>query len=171
MLHQQQQNQKKNTTLLTNVDLLDQFKIKQVEINTISAGFGHVSTRASILHREILKWSNYKNLLQRLPDNSPIEGMGKGFVETWNLYNQKDAIILFVVLDIEINIADQRHLEYEIQRQNEDIEIVRCTLEQMYEFGHLSEEKELFYQEKEVAIIYYRAGYDPEHYKTQKVNF
>ena len=169
MLHQENDASEKSDSKLS-TPLLDNYKIKQVEINTISAGFGHVSTKASQLHREILKWSSCKNkFLEKLPENAPIEGMAKGFVETWTLYNNKEAVVLFIVLDIEINIADQRHLEYEIVKQNPTIEIVRCTLEQVFEHGCLNEDKALFYQEKEVAIVYFRAGYDPKHYKTQKV--
>ena len=144
-------------------------QIKQVEINTISAGFGHVSTRMSTLHREILTWSGYKNLLDKLPPNAPIEGIAAGFVEAWRRYGNPKAIIIFLILDIEINIADQRHLEYEIRRQEPDIEIVRCTLEQIHENGHLNEDKVLIYNEQEVAIVYFRAGYDPIHYKSDKV--
>lgn len=153
-----------------------QNSIKQVEINTISAGFGYVSTRMSQLHRQILNWSNAalfptSMFAERMPEqNVPVEKIANGFVQAWRAYDRPRAIILFVVLEIEINIADQRHLEYEIVNQESRIEIVRCTLEQIENRGQIvcDEEKRLYYDDKEVAVVYYRAGYDPEHYKTQK---
>jgi glutathione synthase len=147
----------------------DVTKLKQVEINTISAGFGFASTRMSSLHRNILNWSGYKNLLDKLPENAPVEGIARGFVEAWRLYGNRKAIVIFLVLDIEINIGDQRHIEYEIVKQEPDIEVVRCTLTQIHEFGHLNEDKMLMFNDQEVAVVYFRAGYDPIHYKSEKV--
>jgi glutathione synthase len=67
-----------------------------------------------------------------------------------------------------VNIADQRHLEYEIIKQEPNIRIERCTLLELNANGHLNDEKTLFYKEYEVSIVYYRAGYSPEHYQSEK---
>lgn len=142
----------------------DQFSMKQVEINTIAAGFGYVSTKATMLHREILKWTNNIDELNRIPHNEPVVKMAQGFVEAWRLYNVNTSIIIFIVLDIEINIADQRHLEYEIKKQEPLIEVHRCTLAELNKYGHLSEDKTLYFFDKEVSIVYFRAGYDPSHF-------
>ena len=144
-------------------------KIKQVEINTISVGLAFISTRMSELHRRVLNWSGYNNLFDKLPLNVPVERVANGFVQTWKLYGNKNAIVLFVVVDVEINIADQRHLEYEIIKQEPNIEVIRATLEQINENSLLNEDKVLMYNDREVAIVYFRAGYDPSHYKSQNV--
>lgn len=145
----------------------DKISMKQVEINTIAAGFGYVSTKVLKLHKEILKWTNKTEFLQRMPENEPVVKMAKGFTEAWRLYNVKNSIVLFIVLDIEINIADQRHLEYEIKNQEPGIQIFRCTLSELDQFGHLDENKTLYFHNREVAIVYYRAGYDPSHFKSK----
>jgi glutathione synthase len=44
----------------------DQLAMKQVEINTIAAGFGWVGTRMSQLHKEILKWIGCKEILNKV---------------------------------------------------------------------------------------------------------
>lgn len=142
--------------------------MKQVEMNTIAAGFGYVSTKASLLHREILKWTNNTNMYSKTPENKPIVRIANGFAEAWRLYNVKNSIVLFIVLDYEINIADQRHLEYEIEKAEPLIEIQRCTLTEFYRFGSLSSDKVLYYNNREVSIVYYRAGYAPEHFKTNE---
>lgn len=146
--------------------------MKQVEVNTIAAGFGFVGGRASQLHGEILKWLGvYADVAHMRPaENYPLTTLANGFVHAWRLYNSPRAICMFVVLDVEINIADQRHLEYEIRRLEPGIEIVRATLAQLDEFGQLADDdKTLFYHGHEVAIVYFRAGYDPSHYKSQRV--
>ena len=77
-------------------------------------------------------------------ENEPIVKIAKGFVEAWRLYNVENSIIIFIVLDIESNIADQRHLEYEIIKQEPKISVHRCTLKDLYENGNLNESKVLF---------------------------
>lgn len=148
----------------------DQISIKQVEINTISAGFGYVSTKATKLHREILNWTNNFDYLKNVPINEPVVKMAKGFAEAWRLYKVSNSIVLFIVLDVETNIADQRHLEYEIINQEPGIEIQRCTLCELNQYGRVDQNKTLYFHNREVSIVYYRAGYDPSHYKSNKVN-
>ncbi len=46
----------------------DQLAMKQVEINTIAAGFGWVGTRMSQLHKEILKWIGCREILNKVND-------------------------------------------------------------------------------------------------------
>lgn len=145
--------------------------MKQVEVNTIAAGFGYVGGRASQLHDEILKWLGVASEVAHMrQSNFPLGCLARGFAHAWQLYNSPRAVVVFVVLDYEINIADQRHLEYEIRRQEPGIEVVRCTLADLDEFGRLGDDKTLFYDGHEVAIVYYRAGYDPSHFKSQRVS-
>lgn len=70
--------------------------------------------------------------------------MAAGFVEAWRLYGNCRAVVLFVVLDVEINIADQRHLEYEIVKQEPRMAIQRCTLKELHANGRLDENKFLY---------------------------
>jgi hypothetical protein len=93
---------------------------------------------------EILKWSDLSHMIPNHPDNEPIKKIAQGFIEAWRLYNVSDAIVLFIVLDWEINIADQRHLEYEIISQESRIKIHRCTLSEVDLYARLDENKTLF---------------------------
>ena len=70
--------------------------------------------------------------------------MAAGFVEAWRLYNEPRAIIIFIVLDWEVNIADQHHLEYEIIKQEKRIEIQRCTLYEVNKYGRIDENKTFY---------------------------
>ncbi len=92
-----------------------------------------------------LNWSNINiSELPELAENEPIKKFARGFVEAWRLYKVKEAIIVFVVLDWEKNFADQRNTEYEIIRQEKDIKIRRCTLEEMHRYGRADENKVLY---------------------------
>jgi len=61
-----------------------------------------------------------------------------------------------------------RSLEYEIMKQEPRIDVDRCTLADLALNGHLDSNKSLIYNGREVAIVYYRAGYAPNHYESEK---
>lgn len=156
MLHQ--------TTTNSNEDA----QFKQVEINTMASGMGYNSGKITQLHAQILRWSGYSHLVNRLPSNEPVKLIARGFVEAWRMYNVKKSIVLFIVLEWEVNLGDQRNTEYEIVRQEEEIEVKRCTLKEMHQFGWVDENKVLYFDNREVAIVYFRAGYAPSHYESEK---
>ena len=80
-----------------------------------------------------------------MPENEPIKKIAHGFVEAWRMYNVKNSIIIFIVLEWELNLGDQRNTEYEIIRQSDnEIEIHRCTLKEMQMYGHIDENKVLY---------------------------
>jgi hypothetical protein len=79
-----------------------------------------------------------------MPYNQPLDSITNGFIKAWELYNVQDAIILFLICDNEINIADQRHLEYSITNKEPNIEIYRSTLENFYNNAFLDENKTLY---------------------------
>ena len=79
-----------------------------------------------------------------MPDNKPIESISNAFIKTWSLYGVEDAIILFLVCDDEINISDQRHLEYSISNKEPKIDIYRSTLANFYDNSNLEKNKTLY---------------------------
>ena len=86
----------------------------------------------------------YENMVSKLAENEPIKKIAQGFVEAWRMYNVKEAIILFIVLDWEANLGDQRNTEYEIIRRENNIEVQRCTLKEMHLYGYVDENKVLY---------------------------
>merc|ERR1712015_331205 len=65
-----------------------------------------------------------------------------------------------------INICDQRYHEIEIRKQNPNVQVIRRNFKQVYEDGRLDDDKKLFVGDKEVAVVYFRCGYDPDQYPT-----
>ena len=79
-----------------------------------------------------------------MPKNEPLLNVANALLLSWRLYVSPQAILIFIVIESETNIADQRHLEYEITKQEPNICIKRCTLAEMFRYSHLNEDKALF---------------------------
>uniref|UniRef100_A0A0V0G652 Glutathione synthetase n=1 Tax=Triatoma dimidiata TaxID=72491 RepID=A0A0V0G652_TRIDM len=152
---------------LTRSDYLEDIvtqRLKQVEFNTISCSFGGMSPSNLRLQSYILKEIGHYDKLKQLPENNALSGYCSGMVEAWRMFNVVEASILFVVEDITYNICDQRFMEFEIREQEPKIKIVRRTFKELHKEAKLGPNKELFVGKHRIAIVYYRCGYDPQHY-------
>ncbi|XP_025075872.1 glutathione synthetase-like [Pogonomyrmex barbatus] len=141
---------------------------KQVEINTIASGFGWLGPVSRQLHKFILQELSYTSELKNLPENNALQALCSGLIQAWHLYNNSQAVILFVVEDITYNICDQRFHEYEIRKQNPNIKVIRRSLTQLAAAAKLGSHMELIVNNHVVAVVYYRSGYEPGQYHTEK---
>ncbi|XP_069177292.1 glutathione synthetase isoform X2 [Procambarus clarkii] len=139
----------------------------QVEINTIASSFAALSARIVLMHRYVLGELRRPDLLHHLPENDALAGLCGGMISAWEAYNCPKAVILFVIEDVTYNICDQRFHEYEIRRQRPDVHVVRKNLTQISERGHLTDDKRLIIDDDEIAVVYFRAGYEPGHYHSE----
>lgn len=142
--------------------------LKQVEFNTMASSFGAMATVTASFHRHAL------GLLERklpgvdpskVPEHSPLLGQAKAMLKAHELYGGKGQL-MFLVLETESNYFDQGLLEIEIFKQG-GVKVVRATLADVYEHGSRGTNNELFYQETEISVVYFRAGYSPAHYTTE----
>lgn len=78
-----------------------------------------------------------------MPQNDAIEGLCSGMLEAWKIYGKTQAVILFVVEDVTYNICDQRFHEFEINRLNADVKVLRRTLTQIAQNSVLNSRNEL----------------------------
>ncbi|XP_061540055.1 glutathione synthetase-like isoform X1 [Phycodurus eques] len=113
--------------------------LKQIEINTFAAASGGLASRMPDVHRHILKVAGRLEESQRIIDNNPAVGLAKAVAKAWELYGSKR------------NIAS-----------------IRKYFEDVSESGKLDEDKRLFIDYQEVAVIYFRNGYSPQNYKSEK---
>ncbi|KYN31985.1 Glutathione synthetase [Trachymyrmex septentrionalis] len=157
--------------------LHDDCKIKQVEINTIAASFAALATITSEYHKYILEELGYRKkalliliiAIHKIPENNALIGFCKGLIFAWELYNNSEAVILFIVEDITYNISDQRFHEFQIRQLCPKIKIIRKSLTNLVSEGvKLGPNKELIVSNMEVAVVYYRSGYELEAYPTEK---
>ncbi|CAH1365141.1 unnamed protein product [Tenebrio molitor] len=143
-------------------------KIKQIELNTIASSFGGIATHITLFNRYILQELGHSDKLKNLPDNNALEGLCSGMIEAWKLYDDPQAVILFIIEDVTFNICDQRFHEFKIREMNPQARVIRRTLTDMAERASLGKNKELIIDGCIVAMIYFRAGYEPGHYHSQK---
>ncbi|KAI9300522.1 glutathione synthase [Cunninghamella echinulata] len=147
-------------------------KIQQVEFNTIASSFGSLSTRTTELHKYLLSsFDNYGSgqiNQDQLPENHTVETIAKGIASAWNLYGNKNARVMMIVQSNERNAFDQRWIEYTLLK-NHNIRLIRRSLDQVIDNGKLDPTtKALYVDDIEVAVTYFRAGYGPEDYHTEK---
>jgi len=171
-------------------------EIKQVEFNTIASSFGSLSTQVSSLHKYIgitlyvkpllIIFSYlYHNLAYPLsvigpvsfPENPSISSLASGLAAAGIAYGTPKSryslhlAILFLVQDPELNVFDQRHLEYELQSKH-STRVYRLPFSTILTNTTLDPQtRALLYHPPhapstaiEITVVYLRAGYDPAEY-------
>lgn len=147
----------------------DKIELKQVEINTIAAGFGGLSPKIHKVHKYILsKYSSITNIDDHLPKTESDILMVNGLIKAWDIYNEPTAIILFVVEERAVNICDQKTFEFNIGILRPDIKVVRRSFKDLRSSLKLNNDKRLMVGTYEVAVVYYRMGYDPRNYNGEQ---
>ncbi|XP_028410101.1 glutathione synthetase-like [Dendronephthya gigantea] len=151
-------------------DFVHGYEIKQIEINTIASSFAGIGSRVTGLHRYVQETYGDVDatIAEKLPTNHAAKGLGEVIVKAWNLFGNKSAIVVIIVQQGENNRVDQRVIEYTIRDSNPAVKVVRRTLKQVEENGSLQEDKTLVIDGKEIAVAYFRAGYTPNDYYSDK---
>ena len=112
-----------------------------------------------------------------MPDNKTVESLVSGLASGYDAYGppksgrSSQKCILFVVQTRNMNICDERPLEYALWDQSPPMRAFRVILgEDVLARTALTPSRELLYQSPsfstpfEVAVVYMRAGYDAEEY-------
>ena len=141
-------------------------RILQVEINTISAGFAGILESLTQVHgsNRAVYYPSFEGIF---PQNTPCRAFASAMAEAVVEHNLKWArdsrVALFVIEEGERNIIDQYAIELVLTRDF-NLTVLRRTLKQIYDKSQLSPEGFLLVENLEVALIYFRSGYDPKHY-------
>lgn len=117
---------------------------------------------------------------RNLPENLSTESLGSGLRTAFKAYGESVAnhqtCILFIVQDQERNIFDQRHLEYDIEMNSDNVPVFRLPFSRILIDTTLGSttRRELLYRPPhslsevyEVAVVYFRSGYGPSDYPDQ----
>nr|XP_006048148.2 glutathione synthetase isoform X1 [Bubalus bubalis] len=139
--------------------------LKQIEINTISASFGGLASRTPAVHRHVLSVLGKTKEAAKILSNNPSKGLAMGIAKAWELYGSANAQVLLIAQEKERNIFDQRAIENELLARN--IHVIRRRFEDVSEKGSLDQDRRLFMDGQEVAVVYFRDGYMPGHYSLQ----
>lgn len=158
--------------------------LKQVEFNTFScAGATHANIAAD-MHRHMHSAGMYGDTFgdparppDRLPPNRGIKGLVDGLAAAHSAYMSTTgcsatAGVLFVVQPNNVNIADERPLEYALWARDPPVPAYRLVFdEQALQQVSLGPAGELLFNSdlpshasREISVVYLRAGYDLEEY-------
>ncbi|KAI9003379.1 glutathione synthase [Hyaloraphidium curvatum] len=147
-------------------------KLYQVEINTIASSFSSLSSKVSDLHRYLVD-----RLLppspafsrDQLPTNPSMTALPAAMAKAWELYGSKSAVLLLICQPNERNAFDQRWIEYTLFEKH-GIRVLRRSLSEVLPPRATLQgpERRLYVDGEEVAVVYYRAGYTPVDYPSEK---
>lgn len=178
-------------------------QLKQVEFNTISCAGGVHSQRVSDMHRFNCRNGMYDGLRigaseeqageerqgtgiepEDLPKNNTLRSITNALVTAVDIYagniyvsmpekEAKYCCVLMVVQPLNINIADERPIEYAVWESDHMTPCFRVEFgEEVLRTTELLPNGELLYtppwslegKKYEVAVVYYRAGHDVHEY-------
>jgi glutathione synthase len=160
-------------------------QLKQVEFNTIASSFGGLSTRAAVVHKFLVDIGAYPKEVEdiinvgKFPENDTATQLAAGLAFAHKSYlqatsTQNDVCVLFVVQGKERNVFDQRHLE-EPLLDNFEIRTYRVAFHDVLEETRLGDDGSLLFcpphlpgRVFEVSVVYFRAGYSPDEYQSEK---
>ncbi|MGA1645409.1 MAG: glutathione synthase [bacterium] len=127
----------------------------QVEFNTISASFAHLSGRVTALHQQLQQ----ENILKAAPlPHDAIAGFASGIKETIENLGWQDAALLMLVQPKERNWFDQMGLFAALSQRG--VRVVRATLAEVHQKGKLKN-GDLWVGPQRIGVVYFRAGYAP----------
>ncbi|VEU21044.1 DEKNAAC102008 [Brettanomyces naardenensis] len=146
--------------------------IKQVEYNTVSVSFAGISREVGKLHKFLNDSGLYTKSGEKyygedgLIVSDAADGLARGLREAVSYYERTHSspgktIVLFVVQPNERNAFDQRHIEYSLFEKfgivSKRIELPDVTASVKVD----NQTRKLFYQDREVSVVYYRSAYGP----------
>jgi len=154
-------------------DSPDSYQAKQIEVNSMAASFMGIGTnKMKDLYSNVLSnhSANFNDIVKRVPINETLSNVAKGLVLAWKHYGANpDAAMVFFVSNFDNNIVDQRQLEYYVYAMNPLIKIKRQSFTDIDKCKlSVNADRTLFIDDDEIAVVYYRIGYMPNHYPTEK---
>ncbi|XP_060076395.1 glutathione synthetase-like isoform X2 [Ylistrum balloti] len=153
----------------TQASIPENIQMKQIEFNMIASSFGGLVSPLYNVHRYSLTIAGKKFDDSQVPENNPAKELAKGLVEGWKAYGNKRACVLFLVSDPERNTLDQRRIDAEIFSCDRTVSVKYATFRDMNDRGSKRiSDKALVIDGCEVAVVYFRTGYSPEDYSSDK---
>lgn len=140
-------------------------QVRQVEMNAIACGMGVHSSNAKLMHDYIMsKYHISEPKVVSSPENSSLRCVLGGIIDAFDLYGKNDAFVLMVIEDRSINFADQFGIELAVGKARPDVRFARRSFSSLSGVLRLGPNKELLLENKEIALVYFRYGYDPSNY-------
>ncbi|XP_062501008.1 glutathione synthetase-like isoform X2 [Corticium candelabrum] len=148
--------------------------LRQIEVNTVSSALAGQATRMPELHRytcalrDDLTSDGQKD---QIPDNPVVDEIATGIAAAWQAYGSSSTVVVMLVGCDESNVFDQLLVE-DALLMNHGINMVRCIFDDIVKGGSMqvsvNRDGTAFIGNHEVAVFYFRHGYNPLHYSTEK---
>lgn len=164
-------------------------KMREIEFNTISSAFAGLTATVADLHKVVLHYAIENSHVRQLQldnqqekpsssssidlilPNNALKKSAEAIAKAFELYNNENACIIFLITPKERNVCDQNALIDAVLNIKPTIRIHLKTFEQLIDDLLFDEKTYNIYLKstnEEIAIVYYRAGYVPEHYVNEK---
>jgi glutathione synthetase len=143
-------------------------KPKMIEVNTIASSFGPLAWGVNQLHQHLVTKYNIPIELENLKkEKNPKENIITAFKQAHDLYCdfgivEKSPIMIVIIGRNERNRNDMGDLVDGLHEKH-GVVSKYCRFDQVLENSELKSGK-LFYEGDEVAIVYFRFGYDSSQY-------
>lgn len=139
----------------------------QIEMNFVASSFGGLAENVIHLQRYLLEKYGHGDP-KRLPYTENMKEFAALFAAGCEAYverhsNKNPIAVLFVVLSDENNEFDQRKIEHKLF-VNHGIVSIRKSFGQLKQCMELKNGR-IFVDDKEIGLVYFRAGYWPGHYE------
>ena len=149
-------------------------RLRQIELNTISASFACLSARVADLHRFLLMGPGALDGTvtglpaaaspeAHLPPNGAELGLAAALAQAhaWYPHRDRPRVVAFVVQEGERNEFDQRHLEFTLFARH-GVHVKRVTLANVHDRCRLRRQRLVLDGQFEITVVYFRAAYRPE---------
>eukprot|EP00177_Eucheuma_denticulatum_P001529 GFKZ01002740.1.p1 GENE.GFKZ01002740.1~~GFKZ01002740.1.p1 ORF type:complete len:517 (+),score=75.50 GFKZ01002740.1:132-1553(+) len=153
--------------------------LRMVEMNCIASSFACLGTKTGQMHRYLATHPKCPALdVKQLPENDAMGGLAKGIATAWKQYRKvygdgSRVVVVMVVQPGEKNAYDQDLLRITVW-EAWGVEMVRMSLAEIAGRGTVVDGRlkvslrEGSKENVEVGVVYYRAGYTPDDYPSEK---
>ena len=148
--------------------------IKMVEFNTFSPGAHSYAEKMTKVHRHIqskLGNFDFDNMLR--PKNDAATIVSKDMISACKFYSENRysdkkvaPVALFIVDEDEWNIGCIYNHMNNLEKSK--IQVIRASLPELVDLAKFENEN-LYVFDKEIALVYFRTGYRPNHYTSEEV--
>jgi glutathione synthetase len=140
--------------------------LRQIEINTVACSIQGFAPGLKSFHEYVC--SRYaENETFNVPQNLCLEATVDAIAIAWNEFENEEAVVLFVVEEETLNMYDQLAIEVNLWKRH-SIKCLRKTLSRVHGEARLGPDRQLILLDVVCAVVYFRAGYSPRHYPTEK---
>lgn len=159
----------------------DAHELRMVEMNCISASFAGLSSKTTELHRHLSKHPSCEFPISQtqLPENDALARLSNGIAVAHQMFIDRykpslPTVVLMVIQPDERNVFDQYMIQSELWNTH-NITVVRLSLSNLCTNGWVDDtgifclkHDGVSADEVAVSIVYFRAGYVPDDYPSEK---